>query len=70
MAVKLFAVGVPLLVLFGAYSFNANPFYDLRNLFRTEASQEKPGYFDADVSIYTKLASKGDITKLIPHWFI
>jgi hypothetical protein len=63
MVVKLFAAAIPLLIFFGAYSINANPFYDLRNLFRTEASQEKPAFFDADVSNYTELASKGDITK-------
>lgn len=60
---KLFAVMIPFFILFAAYSVNTNPFYDLRNLFRTAASQEKPAYFDSDISVYTKLASKGDIDK-------
>lgn len=40
---------------------DTNPFFDIRNLFRTELSQEKPQYFDQDISLYTKLGAAGKI---------
>lgn len=60
----LVTAALPLAILVPAYAVSGNPFYDLRNLFRTLAHQEKPQFFDADVSMYSHLAS----TKEIDHF--
>jgi hypothetical protein len=43
-------------------STNANPLKDVRDLFRSVSNQEKPQFFDQDVSLYTKLSSEGKVT--------
>lgn len=55
--VPIFPLAVVLLLL-GSVT---NPLKDVRDLFRNSSHEEKPAFFDQDVSTYAKLASKGDI---------
>lgn len=51
---------VPILFI-ATFAISDNPVASIRNLFRGEASQEKPKFFDADLSIYTRLGAEGKI---------
>jgi hypothetical protein len=48
-------------VVFSLFSVTANPLKDVRDLFRTAARAEKPMFFDADLSLYTKLGNAGQV---------
>ena len=53
-------VFVPILFV-GVFALSGNPMEPIRNLFRSEANQEKPQFFDSDLSVYTRLGSEGKI---------
>jgi hypothetical protein len=52
---------VPAVVMFALFAVTANPLADLRNLWRTEANQVKPDFYDADLSLYARLGEAGEI---------
>jgi hypothetical protein len=59
---RFFAVAsVPAVVMFALFAVTANPLADVRNLFRTEANQVKPDFYDADLRLYAKLGEAGEI---------
>ncbi|MGY1708166.1 GtrA family protein [Geodermatophilus sp. SYSU D00758] len=65
------AAVVPVAVVFSLLAVTANPLTDVRNLFRTEAGQVKPDFYDADLSTYVALGIAGDVgnfnTTLLHH---
>jgi cytochrome c oxidase subunit IV len=52
---------IPLVLMVGLMTTVGNPLKDLRDLFRDYSNQEKPAFFDHDMSEYARLGSKGDI---------
>lgn len=52
---------IPLVLMIGLMTTVSNPLKDLRDLFRDYSNQEKPAFFDHDMSEYARLGSKGDI---------
>jgi hypothetical protein len=62
---------VPAVVMFSLFAVTANPLSDVRNLFRTEANQVKPDFYDADLSLYARLGEADEIdgfnTTLLHH---
>ena len=59
---KFFAVAVvPSAIVFSVLAVTSNPLADVRNLFRTEAGQVKPDFFDDDLATYARLGTSGDV---------
>ncbi|WP_222194144.1 hypothetical protein [Modestobacter italicus] len=56
------AAVVPAVVVFSLLAVTTNPVTDVRNLFRTEAQQVKPAFFDADLATYERLGLAGEIS--------
>lgn len=52
---------VPFAAMVLLIGLQANPFKDLRDLFRDASGQEKPAFFDQDVRAYTKLGIEGKL---------
>ena len=52
---------IPLVLMVLLMTTVGNPLKDLRDIFRDYSNQEKPAFFDHDMSEYARLGSKGDI---------
>lgn len=52
---------IPLVLVVLLMTTVGNPLKDLRDIFRDYSNQEKPAFFDHDMSEYARLGSKGDI---------
>lgn len=55
------AAVVPAALVFSLFALTGNPLDDVRNLWRTASGQEKPAFFDADLSLYSRLGSAGEL---------
>ncbi|WP_097182300.1 hypothetical protein [Blastococcus haudaquaticus] len=59
---RFFAAAItPAVAIFALFAVGANPLSDLRNLFRTEANQVKPDFYDADLALYARLGEAGRV---------